>query len=79
MAIVIILAWLFIPFNLLMYVAIIGMYSIVFFSDHSITIKLVEDFPQMIMGIFYVTVVPYSREAVFSATISLFVLTRTII
>jgi len=74
----IILAWLFIPFNL-MYVAIIGMYSIVFFSDHSITIKLVEDFPQMIMGIFYVTVVRYNREAVFSATISLFVLTRTII
>jgi hypothetical protein len=60
-------------------VLLVGTFSIVFFSDHSITIKLIEDFPQMVLAYYYSTQVRYNNEAIFSATLSLLVLTRTII
>jgi hypothetical protein len=60
-------------------VLLVGTYSIAFFSDHSITIKLIEDFPQMVLGYYYSTQVRYNGDAIFSATLSLLVLTRTII
>ena len=61
-----------------MSILLIGTWSVTFFSDHSITIKLIEDFPQMVMGYYYSTQVLYNDDAIFSATVSLLILTRSI-
>jgi hypothetical protein len=65
-------------FLTLVSILLIGTWSVTFFSDHSITIKLIEDFPQMVMGYYYSTQVRYNGDAIFSATVSLLILTRSI-
>lgn len=63
----------------LMIVVLAGTWSITFFSDHSITIKIIEDFPQAVLGYYYDTEVRSNQEAVFSATVSLIILFRLIL
>ena len=60
-------------------VVLMGTWSITFFSDHSVTIKIIEDFPQMVIGYYYITNVKPNNDAMFSATLSLLILTKEVI
>ena len=50
-----------------------------FVRPPSITIKIIEDFPQAVLGYYYNTEVRSNQEAVFSATVSLIILFRLIL
>lgn len=60
-------------------VIVVATWSIIFYSDYSITIKLIEDFPQMVISFYYITQVRYNSSGLGSATVSLLVLTRIVV
>ena len=54
-------------------------WSIIIWSDHAITMKLIEDLPQTMLGFYYATQIKYNEVAIIGATISLLILVRVLV